>query len=263
MHLFKLTVYDCKQTGIATHTHMCNAVLLVWGSLRLAPIAQLHCIYTCVHHHNCTLSSHVQGTRTIPGMLNRLWSQDTSSLGRWSNWEEVSSNILASLSSVPNLCFGVQYNAQKQNSGEKTIKKQKAWENLHVLCEWHEDDLWNWPITSWNYPPPFYHTTLRQKWGGDICLNVPLVLCIRPPSLAMLCARLAIAMTVAKNGSFEHSGACGGDTKPRGIKATSTVSAWWQGTTPHKIVLQATESLLVGVFTNTIDNGANLKLTTS
>ena len=73
-------------------------------------------------------------------------------------------------------------------------------------------------------PPPFLHTTLRQKWGRGVCSNIQLVSCIRHPSLAMLRVRSTIMTTVVKNGSFEHCGACGDDTKPRGIKATCIVS---------------------------------------
>ena len=44
----KFRVYGRKQANI--HTHMCNAVMLVWGSLRLAPINKQdnHEIITCL-----------------------------------------------------------------------------------------------------------------------------------------------------------------------------------------------------------------------
>ena len=42
-----------KQANI--HTHFCNAVLLVWGSLRLTPI--IHCLSYWPHSQTLTLSS--------------------------------------------------------------------------------------------------------------------------------------------------------------------------------------------------------------
>ena len=73
----------------------------------------------------------------------------------------------------------------------------------------------------------------------------------------MLCVR---SITTAKNGSFEHCGTCGGDTKPRGIKATCTVSGnsgrprirayykqrklWWWVCLQIEWTMRLTQSLL-------------------
>ena len=54
---FKFTVYGCKQTDI--HTTSANAVTLVWGSLRLAPIIEsLNPFYVwCFHFWTKCLNS--------------------------------------------------------------------------------------------------------------------------------------------------------------------------------------------------------------
>ena len=41
------TVYGHKQTSIDIYTNVCNAVSLVWGSLRLGPIMLL--LEACIH----------------------------------------------------------------------------------------------------------------------------------------------------------------------------------------------------------------------
>ena len=52
----KFTVYGRKQANI--HTHVRNAVPLVWGSLRLAPIRVIHVhivIYLTTHRQPCKI----------------------------------------------------------------------------------------------------------------------------------------------------------------------------------------------------------------
>ena len=46
-----------KQASIDTHTHMCNAVTLVWGSLKLAPINMTFLLRNVV---NLLLDTHDQ-----------------------------------------------------------------------------------------------------------------------------------------------------------------------------------------------------------
>ena len=51
--------------------------------------------------------------------------------------------------------------------------------------------------------PPSPPSTLRREWGGRICLNIKLVLHVRPrPFQCYLHTRLTTVMTAVKNGSF-------------------------------------------------------------
>ena len=65
-------------------------------------------------------------------------------------------------------------------------------------------------LLKYAYPPHFGHTTLRQKWGDGICLNIQFVSCIHAcPTpytrfLVVLCTRLTTTTTDTawKNDSF-------------------------------------------------------------
>ena len=62
---------------ICTHTHVsCNAVLLVWGSLRLAPITALFLYFLCAASHSAidTLRSPRPGVEDFPQIVDGTYS---------------------------------------------------------------------------------------------------------------------------------------------------------------------------------------------
>ena len=124
--------------------------------------------------------------------------------------------------------------------------------------------------------PSLLHTTLKQKWGGGVCLNIHFVSCIRPSCCSSHTCSAIVTITTAfwKNVSFDErvlqeiSCACV-DTKPRGIEATCIVSCdrgrprvslHFQCEQQKPLRWPANKAIVLNfwvyVFTNTIDDGA-------
>ena len=112
----------------------------------------------------------------------------------------------------------------------KCCHKIFMWLSPSIIIPWEDfKTVPQTPIIS----PPYFHTNLRQKWGGGICWLFDLSRAYAPPSIPQYAQdrqswRLN-ATAFWKNGSFNErvlqkiSGTCV-HTNTRGIEATCIVS---------------------------------------